>query len=314
MAYVVPNPYVSTTHPPVSRFHGGSWVRPQTTPMTYVLSPASVFKPNDFNDGNPALRGLGEMLFNTARGVFGPEQNGGGLFGPSLYGLGAESLGFSLPPSPGYVVNASGGKCYLSDACAKVLASKTAQSHMDMSLLDADANYKLYCGDPAYQAHVTDRCNWALTASAAALPSSPTSKAAPPSGALSALKVALNNSLASAGYATRLKTTEDLGASSCGAIAWYQGSGRHDAATDKALAAVSGYAVATCPQYKPWKAPSKSTATTSSGGGGGGAASLPSSDEDTGGGTGLSKASMFAIGGGVLAVAVAIVGKKAGWF
>ena len=44
----VPSPYVTRVHPYPTRYHGGIWVRPQTSPLPYVVSPQSVFKPDDF--------------------------------------------------------------------------------------------------------------------------------------------------------------------------------------------------------------------------------------------------------------------------
>ena len=102
MAYGVSNPYTATTHPYPTRYHGGIWTRP-VFGMPYQRAVQSVFKPTDFNDGNPGLRGMGEVLFDAYDGVFGTPKDGGGVFGPSLYGLGQD--------------------CTLPDACVKAKAS-----------------------------------------------------------------------------------------------------------------------------------------------------------------------------------------------
>jgi len=92
MAFGVPNPYDTHVHPWPTRFHGGIWTRP-VFGYPWQQSVQSVFKPSDLNDGNPGLHGLGELLWQTNRGVFGAPRNGGGVFGPQA-GLGDD---YSLP-------------------------------------------------------------------------------------------------------------------------------------------------------------------------------------------------------------------------
>lgn len=252
MAYGIPNPYAATTHPYPTRYHGGIWTRPEFG-FPAVVSPQAVFKPTDFNAANPALRGLGEMLVTTGNGVFGEPSGGGGVFGPSLYGLGYE------PPT-----------FY---PTADVATTSTATQAPALKGQGAGGS-----GDSR----------------------------------VAELQGYLNRVLAAAGFAP---LTQDgrLGPKACGAIAWYRATGRAlassttAAAIDQNLGALGAQYAQACSALTP-VAPAKSAASAPP--------SLlpppPPPVAPTGGG--LDGLTMALIGGGVLAVGVAYVGTKKGWF
>jgi len=90
----VPSPFVWTVHPWPTRFHGPIYTRPVTGPLIYRTSPQSVFKPEDIwqekgssMSGLSGLSGLGELLWETKRGIFGTEEAGGGIFNNGISGL-----------------------------------------------------------------------------------------------------------------------------------------------------------------------------------------------------------------------------------
>ena len=91
----VPSPYVAHVHPYPTRFHGPIYTRP-VFGFPWVESPQAVFKPNDFTpygdegpDRETGTAGLGDLQYNTGRGVFRPGGRGGGIFDTTLAGLGA---------------------------------------------------------------------------------------------------------------------------------------------------------------------------------------------------------------------------------
>lgn len=277
--YGVPNPYVSTTHGYPTRYHGGIWTRP-VFGMPYQPAVQSVFKPTDFNDGNPALRaqhGLGEALFEAYEGVFGVQRQGGGVFGPSLYGLGAD--------------------CAVPAECAE--AKARAAQYFNTSLVDG------YCdADSNSQNEIWSICTEALRkADAAALarttaPASTTFTTAQ----VKALQTTLSTALKAAGY-PGISVDGNLGPGTCGAIAWYQKQ------TGNPTAGASFAAV--CATKQPWVMPSKGGAPLP---GGPATYQAPTQFAYTPPSSGPSKATMFAIGGGAIAVALAVFGKKQGWF
>lgn len=99
----VPTLYAPHVHPYPTRYHGGIWTRPITAPLPYGVNPQSVFKPTDFIENNPGMvrmgiAGLGALQFQTHRGIFGEQRNGGGVFSPSaLYGLGVDITPTFMP-------------------------------------------------------------------------------------------------------------------------------------------------------------------------------------------------------------------------
>lgn len=90
----VPTPLAVHVHPYPTRYHGGIWTRPVTAPLPFMVAVQSVFKPDNFYEGNPGLmrmgvKGLGDVAWQTNRGVYGAQRDGGGIFSPSaVYGLG----------------------------------------------------------------------------------------------------------------------------------------------------------------------------------------------------------------------------------
>lgn len=251
MTYAVPNPQVPHVHPYPTRFHGGLWTRP-VFEYPWQQSVQSVFKPSDFNDANPGLRGLGELLWQTNRGVFGAERDGGGVFGP-LAGLGVADYS---PPAfdPTFVVTPTPGS--------------TVPALKDI--------------DP----RVTE------------------------------LQGYMNRVLTNAGYRSLGIPDGKLGPATCGAIAWYKATGRQlaagtttQAAIDANLAAVGEKYASKC-QGLTLKMPTKGTAapvgpSTPVGP----APVMPQPIEEAG----MSPATKYAIGGGVLAVVGFFVAKKAKW-
>ena len=295
MAYGIPNPYVSTTHPfpsPATGGKGGIWTRP-VFGFPFQRAVQNGFKPSDFNDGNPALRGLGELLFNAENGVFGTAKGGGGVFGPSLYGLGDDAAPCTMP-----------------EVCGQVLNSPAAQAQMDMSLLDVNGNFTLYCADPAYQSHISDACTAAI---AAATPAPPVDAGQAGSSldktAVMAVQQTLNGALTKAGY--RALTVDGVpGPAMCGAITWYRaqtgnataGQQYDSICSTKASTPPSKASAASSYSAPVYKAPAAS------------AASKPAAATSTKSSMMPSAGTLAMIGGGVLAIGLAVVGKKKGWF
>jgi hypothetical protein len=280
--------------------------------MPYMRSVQSVFKPSDFNDGNPALRGVGGLGdVNASNGVFGTAQGGGGVFGPSLYGLGSVTTSTT-------VTDKTPGSCPMPDACAQVQGSAAAKAHMDMSLLDPFGNYGKYCADPAYQAHITTKCQAAIAAvlaggSGGGVPPTAAPPAPPPApltpDAVRSIQTMLNGALAKAGYQT-LTVDGQVGPGTCGAIAWYRAQGNPTA----------GQAFDVICTTKGSRAPTKRSA--GGGGGGGGMYQAPPSTVPGGAqppaepatASMMSSGTWAMVGGGLLAIGLAVVGKKKGWF
>ena len=272
MAYEVPNPYVATTHPYPTRFHGGIWTRP-TFGMPYMRSVQSVFKPSDFNDGNPALRGLGDV--NAANGVFGTEQKGGGVFGPSLYGLGLGTLGADYSTTFQPMIDDPNAVVAFKGPTAPQLRGQGSGESGDSRV--------------------------------------------------SELQGYLNRVLATAGL-TSLTQDGKLGAKGCGAIAWYRGPGRSLASASTA-AAIDANLGAMGTIYSAVCATKGATAP----GGGGSTTTVvkappvyaappvvvappPAPPVEPAKASMMGAGTWAMIGGGVLAVGLAVVGKKKGWF
>lgn len=273
MAYEVPNPYVATTHPYPTRYHGGLWTRP-VFGFPRMESVQSNFKRDDFNDGNPALRGLG-MLFNAENGVFGTARNGGGVFGPSLYGMGL------------------GADCALPSSCQ--MAQRNASQYFNVSILDG------YCdASPDTQNEIYSECNKALVAAAQAQASAPPAASTPITPAqISNLQSMLNSALVAAGY-NPIAADGKIGPGTCGAIKWYR------TAKGVPTAGVT---------FDPICATKGSTAPTRRTSGGAAPPPAPVAPPPVAVASASPSAGTLAmIGGGVLAVTLAVVGKKKGWF
>ncbi len=259
MAYGIPNPYAATTHPYPTRYHGGIWTRP-VFGFPYVTSLQSVFKPTDFNDANPALRGLGEMLVTTGNGVFGEPSGGGGVFGPSLYGLGYDA--------PTFYPNAT----------VAAAASSAPQAP------PLKGQGKGESGDPRV-AELQGYLNRVLTA--AKLPT--------------------------------LSTDGKLGPKACGAIAWYSTTGRSlassttAAAIDQNLAAVGAQYAKVCATLTA-VAPATATVVTAVTAPPKATAPVAPTPLPGGSGGSVDPLTLAMIGGGLLAVGVAYVGARKGWF
>lgn len=92
----IPSPRHVHVHPYPTRFHGSINTRP-VFGFPYRAAPASVFKPDDFNQEGP-VAGLGSLQYQTGRGVFRPGGRGGGIFDGNIAGLGA--LGYAVRDLP----------------------------------------------------------------------------------------------------------------------------------------------------------------------------------------------------------------------
>lgn len=343
MAYGVPNPYVATTHPWPTRFRGGIWTRP-TFGMPYMRSVQSVFKPSDFNDGNPALRGLGDT--NAANGVFGTSQGGGGVFGPSLYGLGSddkadldaiyENVSGMLRTAPTQARAAiqsfqdwyNGIKNDLWISGSQVAEAKQRQAEIiDMiteSRATTTAKASAYTPPPTYALPSTTTNTGGSTPAASS--GGLRGQAAGQTGdsRVRELQIYLNRVLATAGLSV-IDQDGKLGPKGCGAIAWYRGPGRSLASADTAaaidanLAALGGIYSVVC---------AKKGATAPGGSGGTvvkappvyvaplvvDSAPPPSTQAEPAKASMMGAGTWAMIGGGVLAVGLAVVGKKKGWF
>lgn len=298
MSYTVPNPYVATTHPYPSRYHGGRWQRPSTGPLPYVRSVQAVLKCDDFNDGNPALRGLNGD-YQVGNGVFGTSQDGGGVFGPSLYGLAGQSD--DIDAIANYILNTA----TVSTAAFDI---QTAFRSWYNNLGPYDRNFS----DDVMAKAASYRNQF--TAANVAGGTAPAPAAAPAGSGDAFSKASIMNlqqllsaTLVQAGYSP-LKADGALGPGTCGAIQAYR------QITGNAQAGSTYDAV--CATKKPWTAPTKA------GAGGGTYAPPPSVARVPGAAVPQAPAQAGMMGGGawamvvggVLAIGVAVVGKKKGWF
>jgi hypothetical protein len=284
MAYAVPNPYVATTHPYPTRYHGGLWTRP-VFGFPRMASVQSNFKAGDFNDGNPALRGLG-MLFNAENGVFGTEKNGGGVFGPSLYGLQGQSDDIQAIAD---AILSTGTH----NAAAYDLQTQFRAWFDNLSAYD-----KTFSDDAMAQAtSFRDRFN-AANAGKSSAPA-PTAFTA---AQVQNLQTMLNGALTAAGY-NPIAADGKVGPGTCGAIKWYR--------TAKGIPTAGASFDGIC-STKGSTAPTKRSS-------GGGTYTPPATTPDAAPPAAQASAmpsagTLAMIGGGVLAVALAVVGKKKGWF
>lgn len=100
----VPTPRHIHVHPYPTRYHGSINTRPWFN-FPYRKQPHAVFKPDDFSQ-EPPVNGLGSLQYQTGRGIFRPEGNGGGIFDENISGVGA-ALGYSVASLPwhGYDAN-----------------------------------------------------------------------------------------------------------------------------------------------------------------------------------------------------------------
>ncbi len=291
MSYGVPNPYVVTTHPYPTRYHGGIWTRP-TFGMPTMRSVQSVFKNTDFNDGNPGLRGLGTDV-NVGNGVFGTARAGGGVFGPSLYGLGGQGDDI--------------------DAIASMILSTPTRS---TAAFDVQAEFRSWYGslgpfdksfsDDAFAkaASYRERFNAAnVSGSLSTAQPAPAGSAtqAVTEGATKAIQQTLSAALVNAGYQS-ITADGKIGPGTCGAIAWYQKTVNPAAGAQFAAA---------CAAKQPWTAPTKKSA----GGGGYTPPAAPVPVEPLQAGLmGGDSGTLAMIAGGALAIGLAVIGKKKGWF
>lgn len=92
----VPTPRHIHVHPYPTRYHGSINTRPWFN-FPYREQPHAVFKPDDFSQETP-VHGLGALQYQTGRGIFLPQGNGGGIFDENISGLGA--LGYSVSSLP----------------------------------------------------------------------------------------------------------------------------------------------------------------------------------------------------------------------
>jgi hypothetical protein len=95
----VPSPRVVHVHPYPTRFHGSINTRPWFN-FPYREQPHAVFKPDDYNQENPMMSGLGALQYNTGRGIFLPQGHGGGIFDENISGVGSAALGYSVQNLP----------------------------------------------------------------------------------------------------------------------------------------------------------------------------------------------------------------------
>jgi hypothetical protein len=250
-----------------------------------------VFKPNDFVEGNPGMermgvRGLGVLLYDTRRGVFGQEVHGGGIFAS----LNGGALGRGLT----------------AEEQARVSGGTTTTS-----------------GESGPSQSYTPTFDPTLTTTTTA-PSSTT--AVPglksPDARVSTLQQYMNRVLEANGY-RKIDVDGKLGKGTCGAIAWYKKTGRALATgttrdrIEENLAYVGALYDAACAAKTPWSMPSK-TGTTSSSTYTPSASKTPAATEPYAykapGMSDKTKAAVAIGVGAVLAVGVAYVGKKKGWF
>ena len=290
MSYGVPNPYVATTHPYPTRYHGGIWTRP-TFGMPYQRSVQSVFKCDDFNDGNPALRGLGNGDYNVGNGVFGTAKDGGGVFGPSLYGLGGQSDDIEAIAS--MILNTG----TISPA-AYDIQNQFRAWYGDLSTYDKNFSDDAMAKANSYR----DQFNAANVPSGGGGAPAPSGSASQPltDAGIKAVQQTLSAALVNAGY-NSLTADGKLGPGTCGAIAWYQ---------QNVNASAGAQFASVCAAKKPWVAPSKRSAAV--------AYRPPSAPApvpvETAQASMMGGSTWAMIGGGVLAIGLAVIGKKKGWF
>ena len=96
----IPTPFVARTPPYPTRYHGGNWTRPQTSPLRFYKSEQSAFKPSDYYAGlapehfvlaPPRIAGMGSLgAYDGGAGIFRTSgtSHGGGMFNRNLAGLG----------------------------------------------------------------------------------------------------------------------------------------------------------------------------------------------------------------------------------
>ena len=264
-----------------------------------MVSVQSVFKCDDFNDGNPALRGLNGD-YQAGNGVFGTAKNGGGVFGPSLYGLNGQSD--DIDAIANYILN-TGTK----STAAFDLQSEFRGWYNNLGFYDKNFSDDAVAKATSYRERF-NASNVAGGGGALAPAPAPSGSGAQPvtADATKAIQQTLNTALIAAGYKP-IDADGKLGAGTCGAIAWYQQTVNPAAGAQFASA---------CATKKPWTAPSKPSAykaplTTT--------ATLPTTTTQPPASE-TTKAGMMGAGawamvaGGVLAIGVAVVGKKKGWF
>jgi hypothetical protein len=293
MSYEVPNPYVVTTHPypaPATGGKGGIWTRP-VFGFPRMTSVQSVFKPDDFNDGNCGLRGLGAD-YRVGNGVFGTARDGGGVFGPSLYGLGGQAD--DIESIAGMILRTG------TVSTAAFDLQNEFRAWYD-SLGPYDKNFD---GDTLAKAvSYRDRFNAANVAggkSSAALPPSGSASQPVTKEAAIAVQTTLNAALTKAGYQP-LTVDGNVGPGTCGAIAWYQQQGNPTAGAQFA---------AVCATKKPWKAPVRPSVVPYKQ-----PAAVPAAPVEVAQAGMLGGAGTLAmIVGGGLAIGIAVIGKKKGWF
>lgn len=94
----VPTPRHIHVHPYPTRYHGSINTRPWFN-FPYREQPHAVFKPDDFYQEGP-VQGLGALQYQTGRGIFLPQGNGGGIFDMNISGVGSTGLGYSVSNLP----------------------------------------------------------------------------------------------------------------------------------------------------------------------------------------------------------------------
>jgi len=298
--YEVPNPYVSTTHPYPTRYHGGIWTRP-VFGYPRMVSVQSVFKCDDFNDGNPALRGLNGD-YQVGNGVFGTANGGGGVFGPSLYGLAGQAD--DIDAIANYILNTG-----TVSTAAFDLQSQFRSWYNNLGPYDRNFSDDVMAKATSYRAQFN-----AANVSGGTAPLQPATTSSSGGGggdafskaSITNLQQLLNASLVKAGY-NPLTPDGALGPSTCGAIQTY----RQITGNPQSGNTYDSF----CATKKPWNAPTKA----GSGGGGGTPTYVPppvapTTPQPTMQAGMLGAGAWAMVAGGVLAIGVAVVGKKKGWF
>ena len=297
MSYEVPNPYVSTTHPVPTRYHSGIWKRP-VFGFPRMVSVQSVFKCDDFNDGNPALRGLGDD-YRVGNGVFGTAHDGGGVFGPSLYGL--SGAADDIDAIANYILNTS-----TVSPAAFDIQSGFRDWYNALTWLSKDSDALAKASSYRDQFNAANVPGGTAPAPAPQAPSSGGGSDAFSKPQIMNLQMLLNATLTKSGY-NPIGTDGALGPGTCGAIQTYR------QITGNSQAGASYDAV--CETKRPWHTP------TMAGSGGGSRTyapppvTMPTPVQPATVKAGMMGGGAWAmVAGGVLAIGVAIVGKKKGWF
>lgn len=296
--FEVPNPYVSTTHPYPTRYHGGIWTRP-VFGYPRMVSVQSVFKCDDFNDGNPALRGLNGD-YQVGNGVFGTANGGGGVFGPSLYGL--SGAADDIDAIANYILNTGTISTRAFD-----IQTEFRNWYNGLSWFGKDDDALAKANSYRNQFNAAN-----VAGGGGAAPPAPGPTPAPSGDAFSKASITnlqqlLNATLVKAGY-NPLTPDGSLGPGTCGAIQTYR------QLTDNPQAGNTYDSI--CATKKPWRAPTKA----GSGGGGGGTPTYvappvaPTPQQPTMQAGMMGAGAWAMVAGGVLAIGVAVVGKKKGWF